>query len=125
MVSNPAQPYVALGRDDGIVDFINVSAPDNPKILSALNLCKEGISDIQFSQQGNYVVACAVETGIIFVIEVFSFSIFGFRLMKNIYFSYIREVICVTLHVHVTWSCSWIYVNGILRTVFGTKAERT
>jgi len=77
MVSNPAQPYVALGRDDGIVDFINVSAPDNLKILSALNLCKEGISDIQFSQQGNYVVACAVETGIIFVIEVFNFQFFG------------------------------------------------
>lgn len=77
MVSNPAHPYVALGRDDGSVDFINVSAPDNPKILSELNLCKEGISDIQFSQQGNYVVAYAVETGIIFVIEVFSFQFFG------------------------------------------------
>lgn len=73
MVSNPAQPYVALGRDDGIVDFINLSVPDNPKILSALNLCKEGISDIQFSQQGNYVVAYAVENGIIFVIEVLDF----------------------------------------------------
>jgi len=77
MVSNPAQPYVALGRDDGIVDFVNVSAPDNLKILSELNLCKEGISDIQFSQQGNYMVACAVETGIIFIIEVFSFQFFG------------------------------------------------
>lgn len=69
MVSNPVQPYLALGRDDGIVDFIHVFAPDNPKILCALNLCKEGISDIQFSQQGNYVVACAVETGLIFVAE--------------------------------------------------------
>jgi len=45
--------------------------------------------------------------------------------MKNIYFSYIRDVICVTLHVYVTWSCSWVYVNGIPRIVFGTKAEMT
>lgn len=77
MVSNPAQPYLALGRDDGIVELINVLAPDNPKILSVLNLCKEGISDIQFSQQGNYVVACAVKTGIIFVLEVLSFQFLG------------------------------------------------
>ena len=32
--------------------------------------------------------------------------------MKNIYFSYIGEVICVTLHVYIIWSCSWIYVMG-------------
>jgi hypothetical protein len=91
MVSNPVQPYLALGRDDGIVDFIHVFAPDNPKILCALNLCKEGISDIQFSQQGNYVVACAVETGLIFVAEVLKFSIFRFGVLKKIYFSYISK----------------------------------
>jgi hypothetical protein len=73
MISNPVQPYLALGRGDGIVDFINVFAPDNPKILTAVNLCKEGISGIQISQQGNYAVACTVETGIFFVIEVLSF----------------------------------------------------
>lgn len=78
MVSSPAQPHLALGRDDGIVDFINVSAPDNPNILTALNLCKEGISDIQFSQQGNYMVAYAVKTGMMFVIEVCNFQFLGF-----------------------------------------------
>jgi hypothetical protein len=74
MVSNPLQPYLALGRDDGIVDFINVFAADNPKILTAVNLCNEGISGIQISQQGNYVVACTVETGMFFVIEVINFE---------------------------------------------------
>jgi hypothetical protein len=77
MVSNPVQPYLALGRDDGIVDFINVFAPDNPKILTAVNLCKEGISSIQISQRGNYVVAYIMETGILFVIEVHKFQVTG------------------------------------------------
>lgn len=87
MVSNPAEPYVALGRNDGVVDFINLSAPDHPKILNAFNLCKEGISDVQFSQQGNYVVACAVESGIIFVIEVSNFQFFGW--VDGKYLSYL------------------------------------
>jgi hypothetical protein len=77
MVSNPVQPYLALGRDDGIVDFINVFAPDNPKILTAVNLCNEGISSIQISQRGNYVVAYIMETGILFVIEVHKFQVTG------------------------------------------------
>lgn len=77
MVSNPVQPYLALGRDNGIVDFINVLAPDNPTTLTTVNLCKEQISGIQISQQGNYVVACIMETGILFVIEVHKFKITG------------------------------------------------
>jgi hypothetical protein len=71
MVSNPLQSYLALGRNDGIVDFINVFAAEDPKILTAINLCNEGISGIQIDQRGNYVVACTMETGMFFVIEVF------------------------------------------------------
>jgi hypothetical protein len=74
MVSSPLQSYLALGRDDGIVDFIDVFATDDPKILTAINLCSEGISGIQISQQGNYVVACTMKTGKFFVIEVLNFN---------------------------------------------------
>jgi hypothetical protein len=70
MVPNPLQSYLALGRDDGIVDFVNVFAADDPKILTAINLCNEGISGIQIAPHGNYVVACAMETGMFFAIEV-------------------------------------------------------
>jgi hypothetical protein len=74
MVSNPLQSYLALGGDDGIVDFINVFAADDPKILTAINLCNERISGIQIDQHGNYVVACAMERGMFFSIEVLNFN---------------------------------------------------
>lgn len=68
--SNPEYPYVAVGYDDGMMEWFSVYNPMQIKSMVTFQLTRNPINSIYFTQISKIIVAANLHIGQFFILEV-------------------------------------------------------
>ena len=65
--ANPLYPFIAIGNVSGDIFLVSLVNPEHPEILTEFHLSHNAISNLQFSDAGNYLFVIDVETNIFII----------------------------------------------------------
>lgn len=65
--ANPLYPFIAIGNLSGNIFLVSLVNPEQPEILTEFHLSHKAITDLQFSDAGNYLFVIDVEINIFII----------------------------------------------------------
>ena len=65
--ANPLYPFIAIGNVSGDIFLVSLESPERPEVLTEFHLSHNAITNLQFSDAGNYLFVIDVDTNIFII----------------------------------------------------------